>query len=335
MSRKKNVLIGILNWGLGHASRMIPVIQLYERDGWNVTVVSEGRALKFIRQELPQLATIDTQLPELSYHTSGYLWAHLLKLVPRLLSVIHHDRKWLETYIQKHSVDLILSDNRYGFRHPAVQSELYTHQLQLPYPPFYHWFAWPIQYLLMQQLNRFNAIRIVDDAQHSMAGHMSVPKGLKVDFSYTGPLSRFEPSNIQEPIYDICLIPTGLEPLRTRFLNQVLIFYSKQNKKIAVVGDFQNTHSDSNVIYLGLLTTAAMQEVILKSRLVISRSGYSTIMDLVQLNVPAVLIPTPGQAEQVYLAELHGKHRGTFIIRGLGEKFFQSKQEKFGIHNTS
>jgi len=314
MNRQKNVLIGILNWGLGHASRMMPVIEQYENNGWNVTVVSEGSALKFIRQELPHLESIDTQLPELTYHSSGLLWAHLFKLGPQLIYSISHDKRWVKQYIQTHSVDLILSDNRYGFRHPSVRCELYTHQIQLPYPKMYRWFAPITQWLLMWHLNRFKSIQIIDDSFHSIAGHMSHPKGLKVDFSYTGILSRFKPQEITEIVYDICLIPTGLEPQRSEFLHQVLNYYSKQNRKVFVIGEFKEHQPDHNVTYLGALSSKKMQEVIVKSRLVISRSGYSTIMDLLVLNVPAILIPTPGQPEQAYLAKLHHNSK-KFITR--------------------
>lgn len=40
-----------------------------------------------------------------------------------------------------------------------------------------------------------------------------------------------------------------------------------------------------------------------RSAFIISRSGYTTIMDLVKLGHPALLIPTPGQTEQEYLAK--------------------------------
>ena len=56
------------------------------------------------------------------------------------------------------------------------------------------------------------------------------------------------------------------------------------------------------------LSAVSLNELICSSEFVIARSGYSTIMDLVQLGKKNILIPTPGQPEQEYLAAfLHSK----------------------------
>jgi len=48
-----------------------------------------------------------------------------------------------------------------------------------------------------------------------------------------------------------------------------------------------------------------------RSKLVVSRSGYSTILDLAVIGTKALMTPTPGQVEQEYLARYHNQ-KGTF-----------------------
>jgi len=73
----------------------------------------------------------------------------------------------------------------------------------------------------------------------------------------------------------------------------------------------------------------------LETPVIISRSGYSTIMDLVRLNKSAILIPTPGQTEQEYLAKLmmerkwfYAVSQNDFNLEMACKKYFEYKPEQ-------
>ncbi|MFT4524743.1 MAG: UDP-N-acetylglucosamine:LPS N-acetylglucosamine transferase, partial [Bacteroidia bacterium] len=52
------------------------------------------------------------------------------------------------------------------------------------------------------------------------------------------------------------------------------------------------------------LSANQLQELMSKAKVVLSRSGYSTVMDLSVIGGKAIFVPTPGQTEQQYLANL-------------------------------
>ncbi len=83
---------------------------------------------------------------------------------------------------------------------------------------------------------------------------------------------------------------------------------SQLNHQLIIVGGQPNkeqaSYELSNVKYFTHLPTAELATYIQHADLVISRSGYSSLMDYVTLGCKSVfLIPTPDQPEQIYLAK--------------------------------
>jgi len=70
-------------------------------------------------------------------------------------------------------------------------------------------------------------------------------------------------------------------------------------------------HSFENLTIFNHLDAEKLNTTIAQSELVLSRSGYSTVMDLIMMNKNAILVPTPAQPEQEYLA-IHLKNNGLF-----------------------
>jgi UDP-N-acetylglucosamine:LPS N-acetylglucosamine transferase len=68
-------------------------------------------------------------------------------------------------------------------------------------------------------------------------------------------------------------------------------------------GNKEEITYNGNITFYNHLPALKMKEMIESSDCVITRSGYTTIMELVSLNCSALIIPTPGQTEQEYLAE--------------------------------
>nr|MBP6540425.1 hypothetical protein [Saprospiraceae bacterium] len=113
-------------------------------------------------------------------------------------------------------------------------------------------------------------------------------------------------------IYDILVILSGPEPQKSIFEAAILdILERLPQYKIRIIGAGQlslNKHVLNHFEIIGTLDTKEIEHALNSSKLLISRSGYTTIMDIEKLDLHAIFIPTPGQTEQEYLAELHSKN---------------------------
>ncbi len=109
-----------------------------------------------------------------------------------------------------------------------------------------------------------------------------------------------------EKKYDIAFILSGPEPQRTIFENTILAQISNSGHNFIMVRGLPENTAElpikNNLHIKNHLSATELNQVICSSRLVISRSGYTSIMDYVKTGVRAVLVPTPGQGEQEYLA---------------------------------
>ena len=309
----RTVVFAPLNWGLGHASRCIPLIKKYKNDGWKVIIVSDGLALKFLKEEFPQEKTYSTPSKVLSYSKYRTLFFHLFKLLPSFLKNIQIDSEFVEKLIQKQKIDLIISDNRYGFRSSNIKSILITHQLQLAIPSYLKLGGRFVQKKLNNWINKFDECWIIDDQSHSLSGNLSSEKDLKIPYCFLGLQSRFEKVDTEEDI-DFLIVLSGLEPHRGLLEAYLLKLFENLDYSVKLIGgDFKSKKISSGIEYLPFATSQELQNLLNRAKCVIARSGYSTIMDLIKLNKKAILVPTPGQPEQEYLASLH-KDKSNFLI---------------------
>ncbi len=316
----KTLVLAPLNWGLGHATRVVPLIHRYLKENWEVILVAEGVAYTFLHQEFPDLVCYQSSAKELRYASKNSLWAHLFQLVPDFNSLWAHlfklvpdflrnlrkDRKFVRELSQKHTIDLIISDNRYGFYHPNIESVIITHQVQLPDVGGLSFWKRLAQKQIHRWLNRFDACWIVDDANNAYAGQLSRTEGLKIPHQYLGLQSRMKPEKIEQDV-DVLIVISGLEPQRSLFEKALVHQFKDSPKSVVLIGGTNQANEGNygNIQYQQFANTQELNRWMNRSKLVIARSGYSTIMDLIQLNKKAILIPTPGQPEQVYLAKWH------------------------------
>lgn len=301
---KKHILFAILNWGLGHATRSIPIIKHLQRKGIQVTLASDGEALLLLRAEFPQLEILE--LP--SYHVTyaqKNMMGHMVKMLPKIFWAIRKENQILQTYLKERNIDGIISDNRYGCYAPNIPSVLMTHQMQLLLPNKIA--SWVANRLLQAAVSRFQEVWVPDAAQDlSLSGKLSTPTWKMPSLKNIGILTRMT-SGEREREYDVAVILSGPEPLRTRLeeilmeqaLNLPMDFIFIQGKT------HTSTHfrASENIEVISYLTTTELQKIIHASRVIVCRSGYSSIMDLAMLGKKAILIPTPGQPEQEYLAD--------------------------------
>jgi uncharacterized protein (TIGR00661 family) len=303
----QRVLVAPLDWGLGHATRCIPIIRALLNEGYEVVIAAENAQAILLQNEFPSLLIIPLRGYWVTYSKhKRWLPVQILMQLPRLLGVLKQEKKWLDTVIEQHKIDLVISDNRYGLSSKKVPCIFITHQLTIKTP--FVWLERLIQKINYSYINQFTACWVPDaPGEDNLAGILSHPEKLPVTrLHYIGMLSRFQITPADRK-YDYCILLSGPEPQRTLLENKIIPDLSKLTGKILLVrgkpGSNEIIKAPENTEVRNHLPGNQLQTVILQSDCIVSRSGYSTIMELMALRKKSIFIPTPGQTEQEYLAK--------------------------------
>ncbi len=303
-NKQKHVLIAVLDWGLGHATRCIPIIRCLLAHDCHVSIAGNGLSLVLLKQEFPQLHFHELPAYHITYPSNGSFFWHLFAQTPQLLRAIRKERIEIETLVRQHHFDVILSDNRYGCYSEKILSVVITHQLNIQLPASLSWGKLLVDYVNNRFIKKFNACW-VPDFPSGFTGKLSESKKNQVRF--IGLLSRFQfAQQVQESDLVLGLV-SGPEPQREIFEKLLRIEFRKMNQPCLIIrglpsGVLSET-KDGNITILDHAPTQQLQLIMEKAHLIISRSGYTTIMDLQAIGKKRVIfIPTPGQTEQEYLA---------------------------------
>ena len=304
MKSGKTILVAPLNWGLGHATRCIPIIKELIHHNYDVLLGSDGPALLLLKKEFPQLPFIE--LPD--YHivypkNASFFKLKLLATLPQIQNAIISEKKIIKKLVKEGLIDGIISDNRLGVRNKKVPSVFITHQLNV--------LSGSTSVLSSKAhqgfIKKFTECWIPDAPKNpNLSGKLGHPKKLKFPVTYIGPLSRM----IKEKLpykYDILALLSGPEPQRSLLEEKLTEVFLNQAKKVllvrGVLEEDTQTSVQNNITIVNFMQTRELETAINESKLVISRSGYTTIMDLAAMEKEVYFIPTPGQYEQKYLAK--------------------------------
>ncbi len=299
---KKRVLVAPLDWGLGHASRCVPLIRALRNAGHEVVIASHGGALALLRQEFPTLLALTLPAYAPRYSRSGRLFTALFFQLPKFLWIIHQEHRKVAHIVSDHRINVVFADNRYGCWSKQVPSVFITHQLSIILPRSLRWAERLVRFFNHRQVRHFTHCWVPDYPDQSLSGRLSDPHGLSVAF--VGPLTRFSRAVLPAvESLDIVALISGPEPQRSLFLTTVLGALRDARCRFRVVAGVPEGEMATEEV-LPHLPSKDLQELILSSRMVICRSGYSSLMDLYELSKPMLLVPTPGQTEQIYLAAL-------------------------------
>lgn len=309
--KQYSVLISPLDWGLGHATRCIPLISYLLEKKCIVSVAGEGQHIELIKKEFPGLIFIPLHGYQIRYPKNGLFFIpKLIAQLPKILIAIIREHHWLKRKLKNHKWDLVISDNRYGLYSTEIKSIFITHQTNI-ITGLGKWMDASAASVLKNLIERFEQCWIPDDkGLNSISGKLSGGEYIPRNSRCIGPLSRLE-NNSQHPNDHILVLLSGPEPQRS-ILEEILIEQLKcSTEKILFIRGLPMAksalESTNNVTFINHLDGHELSRVISVAKLVICRSGYSTIMDLLKLNKKALLIPTPGQTEQLYLAERMSK----------------------------
>lgn len=302
---RPRILVAPLDWGLGHTTRCIPLISGLLEAGADVWLAGNERQQHVLQAEFPNLPFLFLKGYGVRYTKAGHLLAiGLFRQAPRILRRIREEHQWLRQQVQQHGFQAVISDNRFGLWHPGILSILLTHQLQLKAP--FRALARRINY---RYINRFTECWIPDQAApESLAGVLSDNHPAPaIPTRYVGWLSRLQPQELSGAEDQLLISLSGPEPQRTVLEEQLLRDIAHYPGKAVVVRGVPESArlipSTGQLRFYNHLPAEAFNREIARASLVISRSGYSTVMDLAVLQKKSVLVPTPGQSEQEYLAD--------------------------------
>lgn len=301
---KKRILVAPLNWGLGHATRCIPIINALLDNNFIPVIASDGIALQILKKEFPKLIFDELPPYNVTYAKKGYFFKwKLLMDSPKLLHAINEEKKVTQQLIEKHNIDGIISDNRLGVCSKKVPSVFITHQLNVLSGST----TWISSKAHQKIIKSFNECWVPDhEGTPNLSGKLGHVNNTTLTIKYLGPLSRLQKTN-SEIVYDLMVLLSGPEPQRTLLEEKLLHSLNNFNGKILFVKgkiEEKTTIEVKNqfTIY-NFMQTKDLEMAINSSKIIISRSGYTTVMDLAKIGKKAFFIPTPGQFEQEYLAK--------------------------------
>lgn len=303
----QRVLIAPLDWGLGHATRCIPIIKAFQLLQYEVIIAADGPGAKLLNNEFPDLKVVHLEGYHIQYaSTAKRLPWKIFFQVPKILSSIKKEHAWLNKIIDKEKIDLVISDNRYGLCTNKVPCIFITHQLLIKTP--FKFLGKVIQRINYHFINHFSVCWVPDNAgENNVAGILSHPSALpKIPVHYLGILSRMQVQKTESIRFDNCFLISGPEPQRTLLEEKIVQMLPMLSGSAVIVRGLPNGGNSlvvpSNTKVFEHLSTSEMAMVISSSNLIVCRSGYTTVMELIGMRKNALLIPTPGQTEQEYLA---------------------------------
>ena len=325
---RPRILVAPLEWGLGHATRCIPIIQRLLEQQCDVLLAAEGGTFELLQKEFPTLPFLPLVGYRVKYSRKKQLLPfRLFVQLPGIILTIYREHRWLKKVVNEYRIDGVISDNRFGLYHKSIPCIYITHQLLIKTP--YRFLEKAFQKLHYSFIKKYSECWIPDAQQHGIAGDLSHPGKLPVHSKYIGPLSRFKILEGTEKKYDLLISISGPEPQRTIFEDMLLKNLEAFEGSVLFVRGLPGEKSfpvvhNSNICMMNHLNTEGLNSALLQSSMIISRCGYTTIMDLIKLGKNAVLVPTPGQTEQEYLAE-YMKNR---------KMFYSVRQEDFKLKDV-
>lgn len=311
MEAKKHqtIIVAPLDWGMGHATRVIPIIRILSVH-YHVIVVAPKKMHLMFSGEPAEIVNFPGY--DIRYYPIP-LWISLVLQGPKVLFRAIRTKIALKKMIRNTKPAMLFSDNRLFVRSPRIPSVYMTHQLSIRH-------NWKILERLINAIhyyfiNQFDTCWVPDTPDNDIAGELSCGT-VSIEKHYIGALSRFQqPDRKPEKIFRKVCILSGPEPDRSIWANKIKNLW-KDKPESLIIGALEGQDrfkKEGNITLSSHLNHELFAQTIFFAEVVVTRSGYTSIMDLFRLRKNAYLEPKKGQTEQEYLAKFHnGKFFKTF-----------------------
>ena len=302
MPAGKRILIAVLDWGLGHAARCVPLVRVCRELGAEPIVAGSGRALALLKLECPEVSAVELPAYGIRYPYRN-MYLNMALQGWRVVSAVRREHLQTRSIVRKMKIDAIISDCRFGCYHAGIPSVLINHQVRLPVEGIAGKAA---TFILQRWAGRFRETWVPDQpGPDNLSGALS-EGGAPGKIRFIGLLSRLEPVATPQK-YAVLALLSGPEPQRTKLETLLLPQLERVAGRTLLVrglpGHPATALAATRVEVADHLEGPALNAALAGAGLVICRSGYSTLMDLSAVGSRAILVPTPGQGEQEYLGE--------------------------------
>jgi UDP-N-acetylglucosamine transferase subunit ALG13 len=320
---KPLVLLSPLDWGLGHTTRCIPLIRELVRLQCEVIIACSPTQQKLLELEFQSLTFFIAPFsPPVYGRTKTSTIIRLLFQLPKILTLIKRENRWLRQFLRSNPVDAIISDNRFGLFAPGIPCIFITHQLNIKtgLGAVLDRLARRINY---RYIKKFTACWVPDyEGENSMSGKLSNGAVHTISITRIGGLSRFENCNDDTRINandpTLLMILSGPEPQRSILEKKLVNALKDYSGRAILVRGLPGIHelpeASAGVQVFNHLPATELNKLICGASIVVARCGYTTVMDLLKLKKKGILIPTPGQAEQEYLAKHLYKNKLVYTV---------------------
>ncbi len=312
------ILVAALDWGLGHATRCIPIVENYLAQNKIIVLAGSGLSGQLLKNTFPNLSYYELPSYRIKYAKGILFTLKMMSQIPQIIGAINREHKTIKEVVAKENIQTIISDNRYGVCINGLQNIIVCHQLNLN-APFLNSF---INYFYHSYFKNFDECWIPDfkEVSESLAGFLSHPKKFIIPIKYLGPISRLKKIEQKNNSNKIVILLSGPEPQRT-LLETILLEQVNKLKEFEWV-ILRGTERENkleinlhkNVKCVDFLDKNKLEQEINECSIVVCRAGYTSLMDFILLNKKAILIPTPGQWEQEYLARWNAKNHNFLFV---------------------
>ena len=311
MKKSQNILVSPLNWGLGHATRLIPIIEWCLKNNKNVFILGNGESFKLLCERFPDCKNIYLSAPKMIYGKKTALNFYFVLSAILLIFNVFIERRKVSKIIKTYNIDTIISDNRPGVISKKVKSIYISHQINVFTSKKNNLISKILTSLHKIVIKKYDACWVPDNAKSELTGRMSENVN-NLNLNYIGILSRFQntenfATQLNLKTYEIVAIVSGPETPRSIFENIIIRKLLNENYKSLIIRGLPKNKkcikSKNNIDFLNHCNDNEFFHYISNAKIIICRSGYSSIMDMLVFNKNVIIVPTPGQPEQEYLAK--------------------------------
>jgi len=302
-----NILYAVCAWGLGHATRSLPILRRLAREH-RVIVYSDGPALALVRSELPDLAFVEA--PAYPNIFGGRLLALDFFLgLPRLVRAMRAEYRETQTLVAMHGIDRVVSDSRWGVSSRRVPSIFISHHLRQVAPRGFRAAERLTEAVTWRSIHgRYRRILVPDVASGGgLSGRLAheLSRYDPAQLRYIGPISDVTRQAVTRDL-DTLVVLGGPEPSRSRLEEHLLPGLAALPGRTVVLRGVPDARAPrwplATVAAFPHAPKAERDTLFSAARVIVGRSGYTTLMDAASVGARALFIPLPGQTEQEYLA---------------------------------
>ena len=294
----------VLNWGVGHATRSIPIIKNYLDQGNKVILFSDGEAENMLRNSFPTLTIHTLPSYKIQYKSKNFLFLFIILQSFTRFWIIWREQLHMRRYQKLYQPNAVISDNRYGCYLKGLKNYLISHQLKLVTDDVIERLSQKFVDILLKP---FDELWIPDIESVKLSAAMtdvniSIPKRW-IGFPDLKLVKDAPAENIE-----LLVLLSGPEPRRTELEKKYLnVIATLPYKVVFIAGNFSQGYKlteTHNCIHHSRMKYEETLQYIARAERIVCRSGYSTLIDLYILEKKNIIcVPTAGQPEQEYLAD--------------------------------